>query len=167
GLIGAVAIATIPLAVGLDAMRQLAFAGAQSFGTPPPSIEALILLVMTVVFLGIARFTLRTFERLARQEGRLTMRWQGWSGDEALTDHVLGSPSVFDPGRARRRGPFEAWRGFATAVRLGWLMEANWTDPILFFIYSVAKPIASALILIFMLEVIAGPAGRGQRSLVG
>ena len=29
-------------------------------------------------------------------------------------------------------------------------MEANWTDPILFFIYSVAKPIASALILIFM-----------------
>ena len=76
GLIGAVAIATIPLAVGLDAMRQLAFAGAQSFGPPPPSIEALILLVMTVVFLGIARFTLRTFERLARQEGRLTMRWQ-------------------------------------------------------------------------------------------
>ncbi len=45
-------------------------------------------------------------------------------------------------------------------------MEANWTDPILFFIYSVAKPIASALILIFMLEVIAGPAGRGLRSFV-
>jgi ABC-2 type transport system permease protein len=51
-------------------------------------------------------------------------------------------------------------------MRLGWLMEANWTDPILFFIYSVAKPIASALILVFMLEVIAGPTGRGLRSFV-
>jgi ABC-2 type transport system permease protein len=49
-----------------------------------------------------------------------------------------------------------AWRSFRTAVRLGWLVEANWTDPFLFFIYSVAKPIASALILVFMVDVISG-----------
>ena len=49
-----------------------------------------------------------------------------------------------------------AWRSYVTAVRLGWLVEANWTDPFLFFVYSVAKPIASALILVFMVDVISG-----------
>jgi len=48
------------------------------------------------------------------------------------------------------------WRSFTTAVRLGWVVEANWTDPFLFFVYSVAKPIASALILVFMVDVISG-----------
>jgi ABC-2 type transport system permease protein len=45
-------------------------------------------------------------------------------------------------------------------------MEANWTDPILFFIYSVAKPVSSALILVLMLEVIGGAAGRDFRGFV-
>ena len=77
GFIGVLAIATIPLAVGLDAMRQLAFAdAAYPAGTPPPEIEALILLVMTVVFLLAARWMIRTLERLARHEGRLSIRWQ-------------------------------------------------------------------------------------------
>jgi ABC-2 type transport system permease protein len=44
-------------------------------------------------------------------------------------------------------------------------MEANWTDPILFFIYSVAKPVASVLILVFMVIVVtdgsADPRVRG------
>ena len=77
GLLGALALATIPLAVGLDAMRQLAFVGAEfPIGTPPPEVEALILIGMTVVFLLAARFMLRTLERMARQEGRLSVRWQ-------------------------------------------------------------------------------------------
>jgi len=76
GLLGALAIATIPLAVGLDAMRQLAFRGAPSFGTPQPEIEALILVGMTVVFLAAARLALRILEGLARREGRLTVRWR-------------------------------------------------------------------------------------------
>jgi ABC-2 type transport system permease protein len=65
----------------------------------------------------------------------------------------------FDPARARGRGTLDLLRSFRTAAALGWKMEANWTDPVLFFIYSVAKPVASALILVFMLQVIAGPAG--------
>lgn len=77
GLLGALALATIPLAVGLDAMRQLAFIGANfPIGTPPPEVEALILVVMTVVFLAAARWMLRTLERRARREGRLSVRWQ-------------------------------------------------------------------------------------------
>ncbi len=59
-----------------------------------------------------------------------------------------------------------AARSFRTAAVLGWKMEANWTDPVLFFIYSVAKPVASALILVFMLEIIGGSAGRSLRGFV-
>jgi ABC-2 type transport system permease protein len=77
GILGSVAISILPLAVGLDAMRQLAFAGsAYPAGTPPPEVEALILVVMVVVFLAMARWTLRTLERRARAEGRLSVRWQ-------------------------------------------------------------------------------------------
>jgi ABC-2 type transport system permease protein len=77
GMLGALAIATIPLAVGLDAMRQLAFVGGDiAYGTPPPEIEALILVAMTVVFLLAARWMLRAMERMARREGSLSIRWQ-------------------------------------------------------------------------------------------
>ena len=77
GILGSVAIALLPLAVGLDAMRQLAFSdAAYPLGTPSPEIEALILVAMTVVFLLLARWTFRELERLARQEGRLSIRWQ-------------------------------------------------------------------------------------------
>lgn len=53
-------------------------------------------------------------------------------------------------------GPRDAWGGFLTAVRLGWAVESNWTDPLLFAIYSVAKPLAAALILVVMFAVISG-----------
>jgi ABC-2 type transport system permease protein len=77
GILGSVAIALLPLAVGLDAMRQLAFAdAAYPLGTPSPEVEALILVAMTVVFLVLARWTLRVLEGLARKEGRLSIRWQ-------------------------------------------------------------------------------------------
>jgi ABC-2 type transport system permease protein len=75
GLLGALALSVIPLAVGLDAMRQLAFAGSPAhIGTPSPEVEALILVAMTVVFIGLARYSLRKLEWLARHEGRLTVR---------------------------------------------------------------------------------------------
>jgi ABC-2 type transport system permease protein len=77
GVLGSVAISLLPLAVGLDAMRQLAFAdAAYPAGTPSPLVEAGILVVMVVVFLGLARWTLANLERRARQEGRLSVRWQ-------------------------------------------------------------------------------------------
>lgn len=77
GLLGALAISTLPLAVGLDALRQLAFADRLGpTGTPSPEVEALILVAMTAFFLYAARLCLRFVERLARREGRLTIRWQ-------------------------------------------------------------------------------------------
>jgi ABC-2 type transport system permease protein len=83
-----------------------------------------------------------------------------------MIDAGIDPRDRFDPARARGRGTTDLLRSFRTAASLGWKMEANWTDPVLFFIYSVAKPVASALILVFMLQVIAGPAGIALRPFV-
>jgi ABC-2 type transport system permease protein len=74
--LAAVLVATLPLAVGLDAMRQLAFADSDVEGVLPVSAEIAILAVMGVVFIVAARLALAYLERLARREGRLTLRWQ-------------------------------------------------------------------------------------------
>jgi ABC-2 type transport system permease protein len=75
GFVGALAVATIPLAVGLDAMRQLAFASsAATAGLLSPAAEALILVGMAVLFIGLARLMLGFIERRARHEGKLTMK---------------------------------------------------------------------------------------------
>ncbi len=38
---------------------------------------------------------------------------------------------------------------------LGWQVEANWADPVLFLVYAVAKPLATTLILFFMVKVVS------------
>jgi ABC-2 type transport system permease protein len=76
GGLSAFLIATLPLAVGLDAMRQLVFPGPASEGVVSVGTEMLILGVMGVVFLLGARLALAYLEMLARREGRLTLRWQ-------------------------------------------------------------------------------------------
>jgi ABC-2 type transport system permease protein len=73
---------------------------------------------------------------------------------------------AFDVARTRGRGPSDVLRSFAVAARLGWQMEANWTDPLLFFIYSVAKPISSTLIFVVMIEVIGGSTTHDLRGFV-
>jgi ABC-2 type transport system permease protein len=75
-------------------------------------------------------------------------------------------PRRFDRSRTEGKGLADVVRTLAVAIRLGWQLEANWTDPFLFFIYSVAKPVSSALILVVMLEVIGGPAGHAFRPFV-
>ncbi len=78
--VAALAIAVLPLAVGLDAMRQLVFPNSdpEEVLAPmlPVNVEIVILAVMGVVFLVAARLALGYLERLARREGRLTLRWQ-------------------------------------------------------------------------------------------
>ena len=80
----------------------------------------------------------------------------------------LASPDWggFDASRTRGGGAADILRSFRTSARLGWQMEANWTDPLLFFIYSVAKPLASTFILVVMLEVISGGAKPEYRAFV-
>jgi ABC-2 type transport system permease protein len=76
GPLAAFAVATLPLAVGLDAMRQLAFPSMADQAFLPVGVEMMILGVMAVVFLVGARLALAYLETLARREGRLTLRWQ-------------------------------------------------------------------------------------------
>lgn len=67
----------------------------------------------------------------------------------AVTDH---------PARASIEGFTlrDAWRSFRTAIGLGWAIESNWSDPFLFAIYTLAKPLSAALILVFMFQIISG-----------
>jgi ABC-2 type transport system permease protein len=43
-----------------------------------------------------------------------------------------------------------------TAAWLGWQVEGNWADPVLFTIYVLARPLATALILAVMYRTVAG-----------
>jgi len=49
-------------------------------------------------------------------------------------------------------------RSFRTAAWLGWKIESNWTDPFLFAVYSIIKPLAGAAILVIMYSIITNGA---------
>ena len=42
------------------------------------------------------------------------------------------------------------------AAWLGWQIESNWTDPFLFAIYSIIKPLSGAAILVVMYSIVSG-----------
>ncbi len=46
-------------------------------------------------------------------------------------------------------------RTFFPAAWLGWQVESNWTDPLIFFVFSALKPIASVMILVFMFNAVS------------
>ena len=50
----------------------------------------------------------------------------------------------------------ESYRTFRMATWLGWQVESNWTDPFLFAIYVIFKPLATAAILVVMYSIITG-----------
>jgi ABC-2 type transport system permease protein len=68
----AVSASLIPLTLGLDAMRQLAFPSGASLGFLTVKIEIVILVVLSLVFLLGAKYLLDYMEKLAIKEGRLT-----------------------------------------------------------------------------------------------
>ncbi len=69
-----VAASFIPLALGMDAMRQLTLPEGQRFGLLPVAVELVLLAGLTLFFLLLARFMLGLLERKAREEARLTER---------------------------------------------------------------------------------------------
>ncbi len=64
----------IPLTLGLDAMRQLIFAGDPTLGFLSVEVELIILLVLSVVFIYGAIKMLAKLEEIGRREGRLIER---------------------------------------------------------------------------------------------
>ncbi len=47
------------------------------------------------------------------------------------------------------------WNTFKVAAWLGWEMDSNWTEPWLFVLYSIIKPIAATFILVLMYIILA------------
>ncbi|HLA99316.1 MAG TPA: ABC transporter permease [Anaerolineales bacterium] len=68
----ALSASVIPLTLGLDAMRQLAFKTGGALGFLSVEVELLVLLALSVFFLAAARILIRYMEKLAIREGRLT-----------------------------------------------------------------------------------------------
>lgn len=68
----AAASSIIPLTLGLDAMRQLAFPGGPALGFLRVPVELAILAILSAVFLVSAYLLLNYMERLAIREGRIT-----------------------------------------------------------------------------------------------
>lgn len=69
----AVAASAVPLTAGMDAMRQVLFHAPGLFAI---EVEVGILAALSVAFLVAAHRCLRYLERRAREEGKLTVRWQ-------------------------------------------------------------------------------------------
>jgi ABC-2 type transport system permease protein len=69
----AVAASIIPLTAGMDAMRQVLF---RTRGIFDVWVEVAVLGALAVIFLICARRCLRYLERRAREQGKLTVRWQ-------------------------------------------------------------------------------------------
>ena len=74
GFAVAAVVSVIPLTLGLDAMRQLAFASGPTLGFLSVPTEIAILFALAVVMIAAAKFALDKMERLAIQEGTLTDR---------------------------------------------------------------------------------------------
>lgn len=74
GTAAALAASALPLTLGMDAVRQLLFG--RHLGFLPVWAEVLALAGLTAAFLCAGAAALRRLERLARREGRLTLRWQ-------------------------------------------------------------------------------------------
>jgi ABC-2 type transport system permease protein len=82
-----------------------------------------------------------------------------------MADEVAGA-RTFDPARTEGGGTADTMRNLRAALVLGWRVESNWTDPLLFFIYTVARPIASLLLLVVMVTIIGGNANSDVRTFV-
>ncbi|KPL02465.1 MAG: ABC transporter [candidate division Zixibacteria bacterium SM23_73_2] len=66
----------IPLTLGLDGMRQLAFKKGVEMGFLNINLEIGILAFLCVFFMVASHYALQFMENLGKKTGRLTLRWQ-------------------------------------------------------------------------------------------
>ena len=145
----------IPFAVGLDAMRQLVFAGQPYItGTPSPEVEALILVVMTVVFTVLARWMIRA-HRADGPRPTAACRSAGNERRPLPTSHAGHARSIAartEGAGARRPGPQPADGACSSAGR--WRP----TGPTRSCSSSTRSPSRSRrrCILVLMIQIIGG-----------
>ncbi len=68
--------AVLPLTTGVDALRQILFPKTADQALFSITTEIVILVILSIIFLVLARWSLSRLEQRARQEGRLTVKWQ-------------------------------------------------------------------------------------------
>jgi ABC-2 type transport system permease protein len=66
----------VPLTLGLDAMRQLAFQSGAKFGLIDVNLEIIALIILCIFFLVLSKYAWDFMEKLGKKEGRLSLRWQ-------------------------------------------------------------------------------------------
>ena len=74
---------------------------------------------------------------------------------------LVPSRHPFDPRRADPRPAADTLRSLRVGARLGWAIESNWSDPLLFAIYSIVKPVGAVLLLVALVWVL-GASGRSD-----
>ena len=65
---------------------------------------------------------------------------------------AIRQPARREPLRESAR---ESARTFRIAVWLGWQIESSWADPFVFFSFTILRPLATALMLLVMYEIVA------------
>ena len=73
---------------------------------------------------------------------------------------------IGDTGRTEGRGLVDTLRHLRAALILGWRVESNWADPVLFAIYTVIRPVSSMLLLTVMVTIVGGSADATARTFV-
>ena len=72
----------------------------------------------------------------------------------------------FDAARTEGNGLTDTLHHLWAAILLGWRVESNWADPVLFAIYTVVRPVASMLLVAFMVQIVGTAADTGVRTFV-
>jgi ABC-2 type transport system permease protein len=112
GALGAIATGILPLALGVDAMRQVML-GPLAQGIFPVWAEVVALAALGPALFVVARFCMAHLERLAKREGKLTQRWQCRRTPPPRTraspaggrSPPTSAPRPGSGGRSRRTGP--------------------------------------------------------------
>ncbi len=73
---------------------------------------------------------------------------------------------IGDSRRVEGLGLADTARHAWAALLLGWRVESNWADPVLFAIYTVIRPVSSMLLLTMMVAIVGGAADAASRTFV-
>jgi ABC-2 type transport system permease protein len=79
---------------------------------------------------------------------------------------AVTAAGIDDAGRTEGRGAVDTMRHLRAALLLGWRVESNWADPVLFAIYTVIRPVSSMLLLTVMVTIVGGSADARARTFV-
>src|SRR5690242_17062125 len=62
---------------------------------------------------------------------------------------------------SRRVAQSRMWQTLRAATWLEWQARGNWTNPFLYLLYLVARPVTASLVLVLMYKVVSGPNATG------